>query len=238
MSASAGPDLITDGLVLHLDAADPKSYNGSGATWFDRSGNGYNATLTNVTYQVENKGNFSLSTSSYIDLNRTPLQVSSPDGSVSIWFKTDSLNRSQEIFYTKENRDIAIYIYDDGSGYKYYASAYNGTTGDYEIVGGQTITTDWVNIVFTYTQNNGSNAVYKIYFNGELLDEEITSTTTDAPVGLYSRIGGSAFGGGNQNYPAVDYFSGNVAQFLVYNEVISSSTVKQNYNATKSRFQL
>ena len=40
MSASANPDIVTDGLVLCLDASDRKSYSGNGTTWYDRSGNG------------------------------------------------------------------------------------------------------------------------------------------------------------------------------------------------------
>jgi hypothetical protein len=47
MSSSAGPDIITNGLVLHLDAADRKSYPGSGTVWRDRSGRGNHANLRN-----------------------------------------------------------------------------------------------------------------------------------------------------------------------------------------------
>src|SRR6056300_389186 len=47
MALSHSPKIVTDGLVLCLDAADPKSYSGSGTTWTDRSGNGNNGTLTN-----------------------------------------------------------------------------------------------------------------------------------------------------------------------------------------------
>ena len=32
--------IVTDGLVLNLNAADPNSYPGSGTTWIDISGNG------------------------------------------------------------------------------------------------------------------------------------------------------------------------------------------------------
>lgn len=47
MSAISGPPIITSGLILSLDAADRKSYPGTGTTWFDRSGRGNNATLRN-----------------------------------------------------------------------------------------------------------------------------------------------------------------------------------------------
>ncbi len=51
------PRIPTDGLVLALDAANTKSYTGSGTTWSDLSGNGNNGTLTNgPTFDSDNGG--------------------------------------------------------------------------------------------------------------------------------------------------------------------------------------
>jgi hypothetical protein len=46
MSASGGPDLVTNGLVLCLDAANKKSYSGSGTIWRDLCNN-YDFTIVN-----------------------------------------------------------------------------------------------------------------------------------------------------------------------------------------------
>jgi hypothetical protein len=46
-----GPNIVRDGLVLALDAASPRSYPGSGTTWYDLSGNGNNGTLPQKKYQ-------------------------------------------------------------------------------------------------------------------------------------------------------------------------------------------
>ena len=55
-----GKPIVTDGLVLCLDAANPKSYPGSGTTWTDLSGNGNNGTLVNgVGYNSDNGGSLS-----------------------------------------------------------------------------------------------------------------------------------------------------------------------------------
>ena len=40
MAQEYGPKIVTDGLVLSLDAADKNSYPGSGTTWYDLSGAG------------------------------------------------------------------------------------------------------------------------------------------------------------------------------------------------------
>jgi hypothetical protein len=42
MSFFHSPNIVTNGLVMAVDAANPKSYPGSGTTWYDISGNGHN----------------------------------------------------------------------------------------------------------------------------------------------------------------------------------------------------
>jgi len=76
MAYRNGPKIITDGLVLCLDAAISKSYPGSGTTWYDLSGNGINGSLINGTSFVNvNKGvlNFD-NTNDYVSLG-TPSQI-------------------------------------------------------------------------------------------------------------------------------------------------------------------
>jgi len=240
MSNKYGPSIVHDGLVPCLDAADKNSYPGSGTTWYDLSGNGNNGTLTNgPTFDSGNGGSITLTTSQYIDLGNDSLELSSPEGTISIWVKTSSTSTSQEIFYTKENRDRVIYIYDNGSGHTYNAGAYNGTNGAYSLLdSGVGVTLNWVNITLTYIQDNGSNAVYKIYLNGIEKDSDITSTTTDVGSDNYSQIGGSAFGGSNVDYPSVGEFQGSVASFLNYNRALTPQEIQQNYNATRGRFGL
>ena len=48
MATRYSPAIVTSGLVLCLDAANPRSYSGKGTTWADLSGNGYNFTLSNA----------------------------------------------------------------------------------------------------------------------------------------------------------------------------------------------
>ena len=64
MSASINPDIVTDGLVLCLDAGNSMSYPGSGNTWTDLSGNGNSGTLGNHIFTSDNKGSISFNGSS------------------------------------------------------------------------------------------------------------------------------------------------------------------------------
>src|SRR6056300_111169 len=60
MALAYNSRIVRDGLVLHLDAANVKSYPGSGSTWFDLSGNGNNFTLAGVDYISAEPKHFSL----------------------------------------------------------------------------------------------------------------------------------------------------------------------------------
>lgn len=71
MAINYNPRIVTNGLITYLDAANKKSYPGSGSTWYDLSGNGNHATTYNVTYTSTYNGsfNFANDTSSYIALS-------------------------------------------------------------------------------------------------------------------------------------------------------------------------
>ena len=60
MAFHYSPNIVTDGLVLALDAANPKSYPGSGTTWYDLSGNNDDFTLDSSGITYNSDGYFSL----------------------------------------------------------------------------------------------------------------------------------------------------------------------------------
>ena len=89
MAVHGGPDIVTDGLKVCLDAADLNSYPGSGTTWYDLSGNGYNGTMTNgPTFDSDGGGclSFTAGSTHYVDVTSPPgLKTYS---SMCIWFNT------------------------------------------------------------------------------------------------------------------------------------------------------
>ena len=57
MALQYNPKIVTKGLVMNLDTADKNSYPGSGTTWTDLCGNGFNATLgSSVSFQTVHGG--------------------------------------------------------------------------------------------------------------------------------------------------------------------------------------
>ena len=92
---SNATDILTDGLVLQVDASNPSSYSGTGTTWFDLSGNDYDGILTNGTsYSSEFGGviTFTGSNSQYVTFG-DPIETrltSSNAVTYQIWVRAES----------------------------------------------------------------------------------------------------------------------------------------------------
>ena len=97
-----GPNIITDQLVLAMDAASPKSYPGSGTTWTDRSGNGYDGELFNSpTFTSNFRGGITcLETDEFIALDD---KVPTDYVSVECWYTRDSAGSGEDIVFNKES---------------------------------------------------------------------------------------------------------------------------------------
>lgn len=228
MSYSNGPRIVTNGLVLYLDAGSTKSYPGSGTTWTDLSGNNNNGTLINgPTYSSANKGsivfdgiNDYVSSSSFIP-NIT-------DKTLSGWVRLSSISQQGGGLINLQSNNGATFdsiTYNEtnngwGFGSNFYART--GWSGVKE-----TSTTQWINIVATYANLN-----YRIYRNGILIYTLNTFNVLNFNFSSISVIGYRHTGGTNA------YLSGNISQVSVYNRTLSASEVLQNYNATKGRYNL
>ena len=226
-----GPNIVEEGLVLVLDAANTKSYPGSGTTWTDLSGNGYNGTLTNATFNSSNRGTISFDgTNDYVLLT---------DGSR--WFT----NQWAYEFAVKFNGNSGTYqgilwgegVTGGGSGYQKLFTLYNYSYFHYRIYNS---TTSWTNTNYTpsgFTPTSYNHLVWQfnngttnIFINGSLVH-------TDTSRGAYSGGTDSPLYIGCRNDLAYD-LNGQIGFMKRYNRILTASEVLQNYNATKSRFGL
>lgn len=85
MGIAYNTSIVRNGLVLHLDAANPKSYSGSGTTWNDLSGNGNHGSLINGTaFDTSTKSFVFDGTNDYVQF--TPVNVQT----ICVWGKFDT----------------------------------------------------------------------------------------------------------------------------------------------------
>jgi hypothetical protein len=241
MASLGGPNIITNGLVLQLDAANNKSYPGSGTTWRDLSGNGNNGTLTNgPAFNNQNGGSivFDGVDDSISVLNNSSLNFSTNPFTISIimYIRRSGLFGSREYGIINKNT-----TFQNSTGWGMELSTY-GFTSPFDSINyqfyntGQSVwgnsntsiqvpTNTWFQITGVRNSTNAS-----LYYNGILITEK-SSNDMGLSVSNATNIvmGYNSWG---------VYFPGNIALTQIYNRALSALEVEQNYNATKARFNL
>jgi hypothetical protein len=216
-STSISGGVVTDGLVLALDAGVSRSYPGSGATWTDLSGNGNNGTLVNgVGYNSSNGGALSFDgVNDYVNLGTQSNLTGLIDISVSGW--------------SRNSGTIITRYYNTTSGNGWFLSSSS--------FGGRENVSQYISVPSGYTPSIGewgyyvgtkSGNVWSIYVNG-ILANSITignGTTPFANNVMYVAA-----------YPHFSsYFNINVSQVSIYNRALTPQEIQQNFNAQRGRF--
>lgn len=214
MSCIEGPGIITSGLVLCLDAANTKSYPGSGTTWYDVSGGNYNATL--VSSPTYNAGGYFVFTGTQSATVTNPLfaiQTSSNQvWTVSAWLNVDDTTGQSLI-----NFGIGLYpSYGTNNSLLYLNSGAN----DYYTYGGDVGGLGWKYITFRFNNSNGTRTIYSNAANISTSGPNNTST----PVAL------------NATSTIASNLRGNLSKLEIYNRMLTDNEVQQNFNALRSRF--
>ena len=227
MALSHSPRIVTDGLVLCLDASDPQSYSGSGTAWSDRSGNGNHGTLVNGP---------TFNSDGYIELDGTNDRIASgaklsgtENGSIYLWCNPTSSNPNAMLAYQSSGVG-RIWIYVSSSGVL-SLNTYFGSGKDFYLSGSSSSIKDkWGLITVTFDRNG----YQKIYYNAELTASRDISTASS----ISWNSGYLSLGGFDYNGPSWYTAQNKAAKFMAYNVEHTSAQIAQNYNATKSKFGL
>jgi hypothetical protein len=233
MAGKSGPDIVENGLVLCLDAANKLSYPGSGTTWTDLSGNNSNGTLTNgPTFSAGNLGSISFDgTNDYVGFTYNSIFNPSTSVTLSTWVRltvSDTTIRNpielaagaDELYYILWRADLSPKRW--GWGIRQSNDVYRETTS----TATNFSTNVWYNIAMVANATAGQ--VY-FYYNG-ILDGGIAyNGTLKQNASALLSIGADAINSRR-------YWLGNIANTFIYNRALSTSELLQNYNATKSRF--
>lgn len=213
MSFDNGPRIVTNGLVLALDAADRNSYVSGSTTWFDLSGNNNNGTLANSpTFSSTNGGNLLFNgTNQYTSFSyQQPAQSSTSSFTWNIW-----------LFYIGGGFNPIL-------GNRFGGASWNKLTGvmfEYAMIQnllvGSPTSNAWSNM--SVVKNNTS---FTLYRNATSISTGTNASSTSA---LPFYVGGD---------PGGEFSNCYVSNVQVYDRALSAAEITQNYNATKSRFNL
>ena len=239
MTISYGSSIITDNLVMLLDAANPRSYPRSGSTWNDISGSANTGTLQSTpTYNAINGGYFIFNgTSNYVS---TATLISSPTNfSLGIWFQTSIAAGHKLIGFENTQTtspstayDRHLYIGPDGLlNFGIYNSGYFLATSSTAVNDGK-----WHYAVGAYNNTSGNMSLY--------IDSVLVGTSKTNLPGVYTgywRIASytlSEGAPGPAGWPnGVDgYFNGNISVAQVYYLELTANQVSQNFEAYRGRY--
>jgi hypothetical protein len=228
MSTIGGSNIVREGLLLYLDAANQKSYVSSSTVWRDLSLNNNSGSLVNgPSFDSANMGSIVFDGSDdYVQvLNNSSLNSTS--GTVSVWFKYNSIIGTFGVASLIGKHDVVQsrngwVIFVDTSGAIGAQIKNNSQSTNLTPTIAYSPNT-WNNITLTYSSgvSNGlyGNAIQ--YSSGSC----VTFTMTSQPIRVIDSV--DTFWG---------TMSGNVSIVQVYNRALSSEEVLQNYEALKSRY--
>ena len=232
-----GVNIVNNGLILCLDSANTKSYNGISNTWYDLSASLNNGTLVNgVTFSSVNGGVMVFD--GIDDYIQTPIQTISRPWTFSTWFNFTSLTANGG-FNTFFGQDTSLSI---ARGTFYFQKAGVTTEGvevnkvNFSIVkiDGSIVPTNGLNVLQINTWYNYTAVLtttnISLYENGILQN---TTTNSDSFITPNTNV---VLNAGYYNNNVVDYWPGKSSIFQMYNRALSATEVLQNFNAQRTRF--
>lgn len=228
MSFNFSPKIITDDLILYLDAANTKSYLSSAPSkWRDISKNDNDIVLANnPTFNSSNLGSILFDgIDDYGDTSyNSDFDLSSTDYTLEGWFNSNSFSSGQMLISKDTfgvNFDWGLYIV-NSTTLTFYS---NGTATNVTATVPTMSTGQWYNYVVTSVSGD-----INIYLNSVLYETQTMSTSNNSLVRI--TIGCSSW-----NSPT-SFMNGKISIIKVYRKGLSENEVLQNYNAFKGRFNL
>ena len=223
MALSHSPSMITDGLMVYLDAANTRSYPGTGNTWYDLLGR-INFTLQNSPPFLANSAGGS------IGFTAASQHYASSSSSLSLMTRF-----TVEVwhYYTGNNSgtypSIVTELY-PGSTFQinYVLGGLNGLTigfynSAWNISSAYTLTAgNWYHLV-----GNFDGANFRLYVNGV---NQVTTANTGTPT---ANTGGIRL---MRRWDYDEYWGGQLSTVKIYNRALSAAEIKQNFEATRDRY--
>ena len=236
--------IVTNGLVLNLDAAKTDSYPGTGTTWRDLSGNSNNGTLTNgPTFSGIGKQASIVfdGVDDYVNLG-DKYGFNNATFSYGGWFYFNGISQNGVVIgkrnddpFNQYNMAIANDARSGGNGTKLacFANPDPGTTGhnnymtfNYDLA---PFGAGWYHAIVVI-----NNANQYLYVNGQ----NVLSSTKNYSGGTFLVPGKNLYIGAlnvNSN-PAAFWKSSFIPVIHIYNKALTAQEVTQNFNALRGRY--
>ena len=238
MGINYNPRTVTDGLVLALDAANRKSYPGSGTTWTDLSGFGNNFTWSSPapTFTTYNNTSVISTTPTYTSLravrSTTYNGMRTGNGSYTAFsfFRPNQITSDKILIsFGPANNNCSgenIHPIAIGGGGKFAGGSCGGLGTWLNNSGVTPTTTRFWCVATTY-----DGTTERVYVDG-VLDKSASSFTNSTPVSASNAISLGWIRDDGASF-SMDASIGNI---MIYNRALTLAEIQQNFNALRGRF--
>lgn len=234
------PKISTNGLQIYLDAANTKSYSGSGTAWKDLMGNSddfdgtaynyppFGTTGSTKYFTFTNDG-----TTNHQAINGATVSMSGQTvySRLAWFYQTSQSSAWGPIIQNTvgNNSDMGLTTNGNKLHFRQYTNSNNGSTGDT----GYSSTGSFSNNVWVFgaITVDRTNRICKFYINGEY-DSQAALNIIGNSNSNQIIIGGAA----TDSYSGDRMFKGRIATAMHYNRVLTDAEVLQNFNAQRARF--
>jgi hypothetical protein len=224
MAFNYSPKIITDGLVLYLDAANPKSYVSGSTIWNDLSRGGNNGTLVNgPTFNSGNGGSLVFDgVDDYVNGNLNSLSAGA-SCTIEALIKLNNISGTKAIF----SHGRSGFSFNSGMVIVNNNLRFRNTSNDHGLSTPTSLTINqWYHLVLS------SNSLGTTGYCNGISQGNTVQTLTNNSINDYhiSRRSSNA---------ASEFMNGNIAFIKIYqNKSLNNIEILQNYNATKTRYGL
>lgn len=236
--------IVTNGLVLCLDAADRKSYPGSGNTWFDRSGNGNHVTVFNSpTYSTSNGGILILNGTNNYAVTTNTLNLSNTNAvTIFSMIKVNNYGNSVKILYelsnnfnSKTNCFVDSFSDDSlGQDFQVFTSS-RGNVGYNIGFYNKTLLNDLIWHSHCAIHDTSQTLKENLVFTDGVLKSELINPASGYSSNNTNNFGNELFyigcRGGTSLFSPIS-----ISCIYVYNRALTPQEIQQNFNATRGRF--
>jgi hypothetical protein len=224
------PRVVTNGLVMYLDAANSRCYSGSGITLNDLISGTAGTFWGGSGFSSVNNGSFYYNGSNVIRYEDS-VTLRPSNFTIIVWAKFNSFDTYDTIITKPQTAAswsppyLSFLIRTNTNGTKIEYSLADGSFWPNQV--NYTLSTNtWYQFVMSY-----DGARVKGYLNNSILvDNSLTINVNYAahPVLIGGSYGATPFG---------ETISGNIPSVKIYNRALTQQEILQNYNATKMRYQ-
>jgi hypothetical protein len=229
-------NIVTNGLIMNLDAGNLISYGGTGTSWKDLTNTTTGATLTNgPTYNTSNGGSIVFDGTDDYVVGPSSMSISQNQPfTLEFWANLSSYTNPYPCLLqikTDTTYSFIILVTQNST----YDGITFGSTSDWirlRNAGNQIVTNTWNQIVINYNGAGvGTASNYKMYLNTQ--EQTLSDSGGFINLNQINNIGNVENAG-----RGIDSWNGRIANFKQYNRALTQSEVIQNFNAHKSRYGL